>query len=200
MAFALIVMSPVGYVAARAFRRLRVRRQCRAVLPEGALEVGHMPTALARIATETRDLRRSLDQPLLAAEDYLATLPVLDIAVNLSRIFGSKRSWGLRMRASYADTVEAAHSAVSRWCETVEGLEEREAQILQDLGLSTSRVRSVLMGGSGLTLAGHSQGLALASHGNVREVEQMKQQVHTILVELATFESTLVEHGRDPYR
>jgi hypothetical protein len=200
MAFAIIVMSPVGYVCARAFRRLRVRRQYRAALTEGVLEVGHLPTTLARVVTETRELRRSLDRPLLAAEDYLAALPILDVAVNLSRCFGSKRSWGMRMRASYADTVEAAGQAVSRWCESVEGLDERDTRLLEDLGLSTSRVRSVLMQQRGLTSTGHGQDLALAGHGTAGEVEQMKQQMLVILAELARFENTLVEHGRDPYR
>jgi len=200
LAFAIIVMSPAGYVCARAVRRLRVRRYYRAALTEGALEVGHMPSTLARVATETRALRRFLERPLLAAEDYLAALPILDVAVNLSRCFGSKRSWGMRMRASYADTVEAAHRAVSRWCEMVEGLDERDTQLLEDLGLSTARVRSVLTQERGLALADPAHGLALAGHGTVEEVEHTKQQVHLILGELATFESTLVEHGRNPYR
>jgi hypothetical protein len=164
------------------------------------LEVGHLPPTLARVATETRALRRRLERPLLAAEDYLAALPILDVAVNLSRVFGSKRSWGMRMRAGYADTVEAARQAVSRWCEMVEDLDEADTRLLEDLGLSTARVRSVLTRERGLALADPAHGLALAGHGTVEGVEQMKQQVHTILGELATFESTLVDHGHDPYR
>ena len=109
-------------------------------------------------------------------------------------------SWGMRMRAGYAETVEAAQEAVSRWCEMVEALDEVDAQLLEDLGLSTVRVRSVLTQERGLALVDPAHGLALPGHGTVEEVEQMKQQVHVILGELATFETTLVEHGRDPYR
>jgi hypothetical protein len=198
--FAVVVMSPVGYVCARAFRRLRARRHYRAALTEGVLEVGHMPPTLARVATETRELRGSLERPLLAAEDYLAALPILDVAVNLSRCFGSKRSWGMRMRAAYEETVDAARRDVSRWCGMVEGLDETDTQLLEDLGLSTARVRSALSQEHGLALASHAHGLALAGHGTVEEVDAMKLQVITILGELAKFESTLVEHGRDPYR
>lgn len=193
--FALVVMSPIGYVVTRTARRIGTRRRLAAVMPPRALATRHLPVELAELAENTRDVRVALERPLLVSDDYLAALTMLDIAVNLARTLGLRGNWATRMRDAYDAAVTGAREGLARWCTEVDAIGGEAGRQLRALGLSSLAIRDLLARSRGLMPRPAYTALATRD-----DVKALRREIPQLIHALDRFERVLTGEGGDPYR
>ena len=191
--FALLVMSPVGYWATRGVRRWRLRHRFRELHEPLALPPGSDPE-IGPVLQCTLALREQLRQPILETQDYLAALPVLEIAVHLSRQLRRRNSWGMRMQQRFQRSVQDAFEAVEQWCLFIEAQDDDQRDVLVHLGLDATPVRHLVMEHRAST-AGWA-----GDFGTAEDARLTAGRLERIARCLDGFARALIEGRAHPYR
>ncbi len=192
--FAAAVISPVGHWVARLVRRVRTRRRLRPLHEPLALPDARVDRDVRGLLSNTLALRERLRGPMSKVDEYVGALPVLEIALHLSKALHLRSGWGASMRKEFENAVSGAYDDVEQWVIFVEGQDEGEQDALIRLGLSAGTVRRLV--------ADHRDEASGWAHdfGTGEDARKAAERFERLVRELDGFARTLVEGQRDPYR